>query len=93
MLFCFSRLWEGDLVVVVVNLDPHHTQSGWVHLPLSELGIDEHQPYQMHDALTDRRFLWSGQDNYVELSPQSIPAHVFSVRRRARTEHDFDYYL
>ena len=80
-------------VLVVVNLDPHYRQSGFITLPLEELGIDPHQPYQAHDLLTDARYLWQGERNYVELNPQSIPAHIFVIRRKVRTEHDFDYYL
>jgi starch synthase (maltosyl-transferring) len=47
----------------------------------------------MHDLLGGGRFLWSGSRNYVELEPAAIPAHVFQLRRRLRTERDFDYYL
>jgi starch synthase (maltosyl-transferring) len=39
------------------------------------------------------RYLWQGPSAYVELDPQSLPAHVFVLRRRVRTERDFDYYL
>ena len=81
-----------DVVVMVVNLDPNYTQSGFVELPLAELGIDAQQPYQMHDLISDTRYIWSGQHNYVELNPQGVPAHIFRLRRRVRTEQDFDYY-
>jgi starch synthase (maltosyl-transferring) len=80
-------------VLVVVNLDPNHVNSGFVELPLDELGIDPRQPYQVHDLLADRRYLWFGPRNYVELRPEVNQAHVFAIRRRVRTEHDFDYYL
>ena len=80
-------------VLVVVNLDPHYKQSGFISLPLEELGIDTHQPYQAHDLLTDARYLWQGTRNYVELDPTTVPAHIFVIRRKVRTEHDFDYYL
>ena len=80
-------------VLVVVNLDPHHAQAGMVELPLDELGIDPHQPYQVHDLLTDARYLWHGPRNYVALDPAIASAHVFAIRRRVRTEADFDYYL
>jgi starch synthase (maltosyl-transferring) len=80
-------------VLVVVNLDPHHKQSGFIDLPLEELGFDPNQPYQAHDLLTEARYLWHGSRNYVELDPQMIPAHIFVMRRKIRTEHDFDYYL
>jgi starch synthase (maltosyl-transferring) len=92
-ILAFSKAEGDDLVLVVANLDPHHTQSGHVDLPLLELGIDDQRSYQVHDLLTDRRYLWHGNWNYVELDPSGIPASVFAVRRLIRTEHDFDYYL
>lgn len=82
-----------DVVVTVVNLDLHHTQAGWLSLPIQELGLDPSEPYQAHDALTDARYLWHGPRNYVELNPQSCPAHIFSLRKRLRTERDFEYFL
>ena len=82
-----------NLVVMVVNLDPHHVQSGWVELDLAALGIDAHTPYQMHDLLSGARFLWSGPRNFVQLDPQRAPAHVFALRRKVRSERNFDYFL
>ena len=39
-LICYSKESEdrSNLILTVVNLDPHHTQSGFVTLPLEELG-------------------------------------------------------
>jgi starch synthase (maltosyl-transferring) len=79
-------------VLVVVNLDPHYVQSGFVELPLDELKIDPLQPYQVHDLLGGGRHLWNGPRNYVELHPQVAQANIFAIRRKVRTEHDFDYY-
>jgi len=79
--------------MVVVNLDPDHKQSGLVELPLHELGLAQDKPYQMHDLLADRHFLWRGPKNYVELDPHRQPAHIFRLRRYVRTERDFDYFL
>jgi starch synthase (maltosyl-transferring) len=84
---------RSNVVLVVVNLDPHHTQSGWVHLPLAALGLPEHESYQAHDLLSDGRFLWHGPSNFVSLEPHSSPAHIFRMRRKVKTERDFDYYL
>jgi starch synthase (maltosyl-transferring) len=94
-LICYAKVdAEGqNTVLVVVNLDPHHMQSGWVTLDLAVLGVDEARAYQVHDALTDARFLWSGARNFVQLDPTRVPAHVFRVRRHVRTERDFDYFL
>ncbi|MBE0614503.1 MAG: alpha-1,4-glucan--maltose-1-phosphate maltosyltransferase [Burkholderiales bacterium] len=94
-LLCYSKSDAEleNLVVTVVNLDPHHVQSGWVELDLAALGIDAQTPYQMHDLLSGARFLWSGARNFVQLDPQRAPAHVFALRRKVRTERNFDYFL
>jgi starch synthase (maltosyl-transferring) len=94
-ILCYSKRTAdlSNLVLTVVNLDPHHTQSGWVHLPLDQFHLDHHQPFQVHDLLGDARYLWQGPRNYVELNPHIVPAHVFRLRRRLRTERDFEYYL
>ncbi len=74
-LLCYakSHAEENNLVVVVVNLDPHHLQSGWVELDLDALGIDPYTAYQMHDLLSGARFLWSGARNFVQLDPERAP--------------------
>jgi starch synthase (maltosyl-transferring) len=94
-LLCYAKsdATRENLVVTVVNLDPHHVQSGWVELNLASLGIDAQTPYQMHDLLSGARFLWSGPRNFVQLDPQRAPAHVFALRRKVRTERNFDYFL
>ena len=94
-IICYGKTTEnGDnAIVTVVNLDPYHVQSGWVELDLAALGIDPHATYQMHELLSGARYLWSGARNYVSLDPQRAPAHIFRLRRRVRSERDFDYFL
>lgn len=94
-LLCYSKQSDDglDTIVVVVNLDPHHPQSGWVELALPALELSPDHPYQMHDLLSDARYLWHGTRNAITLQPQVIPAAIFQVRRRIRTEQDFAYYL
>lgn len=94
-LLCYTRTTEdlSEILLIIVNLDPYHTQSGWVELPLVELGLGPAEAFQLHDLLSDARYLWQGARNFVELNPHVIPAHIFRVRRRVRTERDFEYYL
>jgi starch synthase (maltosyl-transferring) len=94
-IICFSRTApdQSDIVLVIVNLDHHYRQSAWIELPISEMDLPTDRPYQMHDLLTDARYLWHGNRNYVELDPASSPAHIFRIRRRSRSERDFEYYL
>ena len=94
-LICFSKQSDDltNAIVVVVNLDPHHSQSGWVELDAELLGLEPKQPYQMHELLTGARYLWHGARNFLQLDPLSMPAQIFRVRHKLRREQDFDYFL
>lgn len=94
-LLCYSKAVDDmtNIILVIVNLDPHHTQSGWVTIPLDLFGLDPDQPYQVHDLLSNTRFIWNGARNYTQLDPNMVPAHIFRLRRRVRSEQDFDYYM
>jgi starch synthase (maltosyl-transferring) len=81
-----------DIIMVVVNLDPKHVQSGWVTVPIAALGITAEQTYLVHDLLDDEKYIWNGARNFVQLDPAHSPGHVFHVRKRMRRETDFDYY-
>jgi starch synthase (maltosyl-transferring) len=83
----------GDSLLMVVSLDPHHVQAGWLDLDLAALGIAQERTFQAHDLLTDARYLWRSARNYVALDPRHSPAHIFRIRGRVRSEHDFDYFL
>ena len=74
---------QGDVVVVVVNLDHFYPQSGWVDIDLGSLGVDWRRPYVMHDLLTDARYSWEGGRNFVRLDPSGVPCHVFSLEQPA----------
>jgi starch synthase (maltosyl-transferring) len=82
-----------ESVLVVANVDPHYVQAGWVTLDLESLGLPSGMSFQMDDLLSGARFLWRGPRNFVSLDPSHSPAHIFRVRRRVRTERDFDYFL
>lgn len=89
-----KRSVDGDNVTLtVVNLSPHYTHSGWVHLDLQALGVQADKPFQVVDLLTDAYYTWEGPRNYVQLDPHSMPAHIFHLRFNLRTEHDFDYFM
>jgi starch synthase (maltosyl-transferring) len=94
-ILAFSKKTDDntDVVVTVVNLDPHHTQSAWVRVPFWEFGLSHAEPYQVHDQISDARYLWAGEANFVQLDPNSCPAHIFRIRRKVKTERDFDYYV
>lgn len=72
---------RDSIILIVVNLDPLHTQSGWVEAPIEEFGEIGSESYQVHDLLTDERYVWHGRRNYVALHPGVQPAHILRVRR------------
>ena len=72
---------RDNIILVVVNLDPLYTQSGWVEVPIEDFGEMDADSYQVHDLLTDTRYIWHGKRNYVALHPGVQPAHILRVRR------------
>ena len=94
-LICYSKEHEdgSNLIVTVVNLDPHHTQSGFVTLPLEKLEIPQDRAYEAEDLLSGERYLWHGPRNYVELNPAQMSGHILKIHRRMKVETDFEYFL
>jgi starch synthase (maltosyl-transferring) len=90
---CYSKSSGDNVVVTVVNLDPNYAQSAWLTLDLEALQLEAGRSYQVHDLLTGARFSWHGARTFVKLDPNVVPAHVFRIRRKVRTEKDFEYYL
>jgi starch synthase (maltosyl-transferring) len=75
-----KRSTDGrDLVMVVVNLDPFSMQHGFVQLPLAAWGVPPSGSIEVHDLLSDERYFWRGEWNYVRLDPQARVAHVLNV--------------
>jgi starch synthase (maltosyl-transferring) len=80
-----------DTLLVVVNLDPHQVQAGFVDVNLDSLDLQPDTDYAVHDLLDDQRWTWRNGRNFVRLDPHHCPAHVFQiVRLGARSERDFD---
>ena len=57
-----------------------------LHVELAMRGLGLHE-------ITDRRYFWRGEHNYVRLDPESEVAHVFRLLRWSYREQDFDYFM
>jgi starch synthase (maltosyl-transferring) len=85
---CYSRRLESgsapdepeDVLIVVVNLDPHAVRETWLHLDMPALGLDWFAGFVVEDLITGETFPWQ-EHNFVRLDPHSQPAHVLHVRR------------
>jgi starch synthase (maltosyl-transferring) len=91
LLICYSKVTAdfSNAILTIVNLDCYNVQSGWVDLDLSVLGIDAESEFQVYDLLGGGHFVWRGARNFVKLTPESLPAHIFRVHRSVLTERDF----
>jgi starch synthase (maltosyl-transferring) len=94
-LLCFSKQSpDGDnLILVVVNLDLHNAQSGFVELPVEDLGLEDEAGYYVHELLSGARYPWRGSHNYVEIRPWQTPAQIFRIVRKTHNEEQFEYFL
>ena len=68
-----------DVVIVVINLDPHATRETTVHLDMPSLGLDWGDAYEVTDVFTGDTWTWR-EHNYVRLDPGHEPAHVLTLR-------------
>jgi starch synthase (maltosyl-transferring) len=82
---CYSKVaWSPDghaedIVLVVVNVDPHHTRETVVHLDMPALGLGWDDRFLVHDEVSGQEWTW-GAHNYVRLDPHWEPAHLLTVR-------------
>lgn len=80
-IICYVKSAPGNTLIMVVNLDPFNTQTGFVHIPIEELGIDYGQQYVVKDLISGEKYKWHDDWNYVELNPYAMPAHVFRLEK------------
>jgi len=67
-----------NFILVLISLDPGRTQMSTVNVPLEKYGISSGQEFGVHDLLSDKRYRWTGSENYVELTPED-PVHIFRI--------------
>jgi starch synthase (maltosyl-transferring) len=82
-LLVYSRRDEqsGDTLIMVVNLDPHWTQSGFVSLDLASVGIPGDREYRLRDLMDPAGvvYTWIGPKNFVRLDPRTSCAHILQA--------------
>ena len=80
-LLAYSKRSEDgqDLLIIVVNLDPFYMQHGFVEVPFAEWGFEADDPVEVVDLLSEERYFWRADRNYVRLDPQLRVAHILTV--------------
>ena len=69
-----------DLLLTIVNLDPVNMHHGFIQLPLADWGLSANDTIEVLDLLSNERYFWRGEWNYVRLDPQTRPAHILAVQ-------------
>jgi starch synthase (maltosyl-transferring) len=80
-LLCYTKtsLDGRDVLAMIVNLDPATMQHGFVSLPLSAWGLPSDATFEVVDLLSNERYFWRGEWNYVRLDPQGRMAHILHL--------------
>ena len=69
----------GNRVLIIINLDPHASSSGMIHLDMGALGLAHDSSFKVHDVLHGMSYDWHGAHNYVSLDPRGTFMHLFSI--------------
>ena len=67
---------SGNVVLIVVNLDPRNAQEATVTVDMQAIGRRPGESYTVQDTITGSAYHWS-ERNFVRLEPLRDVAHVF----------------
>ena len=70
---------RANIVIIVVNLDPHGAHEDAVELPLAELGLASGGEYCLEEAFTKHAVTCRGAYQRFHLDPETNPALVFRL--------------
>ena len=68
----------GDMIMVMVNMDPHHAQEAWFDVPLWEFGLADDASIPVEDLVGGGRFDWHGKIQHIRLEPDA-PYRIFRL--------------
>jgi starch synthase (maltosyl-transferring) len=69
----------SDATLIIINLDPHSRQSGYVQLPKERLKLADNINIKLHDVMSGESYTWTQEWNYVDLDPFKMPFHLFTI--------------
>lgn len=89
-IICYAKTddEQKNILIMAVNLDPYHTQDGYIQVPLHKIGLSYDHPYTVYDLLSDEKYQWQGEWNYVKLNPHMMPAHIFLVQNAVKVKRE-----
>ena len=70
---------DSERLLVIVNLDPHHTQHGFVDVPVDAVDADA---FVVRDLLDEVAYTWHRGRNYVRFDPDVRQGHILQINAR-----------
>ncbi len=67
-----------EMILVMVNLDPHHAQEADFEVPLWEFGVPDDGGIDVEDLVGGDRFRWHGKMQHIRLDP-SEPYRIWRI--------------
>lgn len=69
-----------DMILVMVNLNPHAANACDFEVPLWEFGLPDHGAVEVDDLVADRAFVWHGKMQHIRLDPAEYPFVIWRIR-------------
>ena len=82
-IIAFSKVDQGDCILVVVNLDSYTEQQGTIWWDMPALGMNWDENFTADDLLNEESWLWN-QHVFIRLAPWEKVAHIVHVEQEAR---------
>ena len=70
---------KDNIILIAVNLDPHHPQAANFEVPLWELNLPDWADVEVEDLFTGSRFVWHGKVQHVWLDPNVNSCAIWRV--------------
>jgi len=72
-----------DMVLVAINLDPHHIQETGFEIPLWEWKLPDDGAIEVEDLVAGHRFAWHGKNQHLRLDPAVLPFAIWRLSPRS----------
>ncbi len=72
---------KTNILLMAVNMDPYTVQEARLTIPIEDMGIGDHDSYQMHELIQDYRHKVEGSEYIIRLDPNVEPAAIFVIHR------------
>ena len=70
---------KDNIILIAVNLDPHHAQGCQFEVPLWELGLPDAASVQVEELFSGQSFTWHGKLQQLWLDPDANPCAIWRI--------------